>query len=180
MINQDLLDYVRQQSARGVSRQAMTDSLVSGGWLKENIDEAFAREGGVVSGQPSLVAGSSSYVEMKKRNFVLSFNILLAVVFTLNLVRVLGDFGYLPIPGAMIGLIALIEIGLVIYWMKVLNDLWKVMGKRFGWIIGLLFFIPNFGIFITYGVGMVVARAYRDGNTFPKQMEIGFMNKKDS
>ncbi len=41
MINQQLLDYIRQQLNQGTSREQITSSLIANGWLPSDVNEAF-------------------------------------------------------------------------------------------------------------------------------------------
>ncbi|MHB8660613.1 MAG: hypothetical protein ACYC75_01580 [Minisyncoccota bacterium] len=41
MLNQELLDYVRQQIAAGVSQKDVTKTLMTGGWTKQDADAVF-------------------------------------------------------------------------------------------------------------------------------------------
>ena len=42
MVNQQLLDYVKQQLQQGVSREQIKSSLMANGWQAQDIDEAFS------------------------------------------------------------------------------------------------------------------------------------------
>ncbi len=47
MINQQLLEYVRAQKSTGLSREAITQALASGGWTADDVREAFMAIDGV-------------------------------------------------------------------------------------------------------------------------------------
>lgn len=51
MINQQLLDYIKQQSQQNVSKEQVKSSLVANGWASFDVDEAFS----VVLSQPSVI-----------------------------------------------------------------------------------------------------------------------------
>jgi hypothetical protein len=52
MINQDVLAYIRSQSALGVSRDAIKKALATGGWSEEDMVEAFAAIDGIQKPPP--------------------------------------------------------------------------------------------------------------------------------
>jgi len=52
MPNQQLLDYIKQQLAQGVSKEIISTDLLSRGWQKQDIDEAFSQ----ASGQSTLAS----------------------------------------------------------------------------------------------------------------------------
>ncbi|HTH93194.1 MAG TPA: hypothetical protein VL576_01805 [Candidatus Paceibacterota bacterium] len=53
MITPELLSYIRAELAKGRNKQAIHDDLIAGGgWLTEDVDEAFRELGGVVQSQP--------------------------------------------------------------------------------------------------------------------------------
>ena len=41
MINQQILDYIKQQLQQGVSREQIKSSLMTNGWSESDINEAF-------------------------------------------------------------------------------------------------------------------------------------------
>lgn len=47
MINQQLLDYVRQQKTAGISKEAIIQALAAGGWTANDVNEAFMAIEGV-------------------------------------------------------------------------------------------------------------------------------------
>jgi len=51
MINQQLIDYIKQQLGSGISRPEVTDVLIKTGWMQTDIDEGFR----IIDGIPSLV-----------------------------------------------------------------------------------------------------------------------------
>lgn len=42
MVNQQLLDYIKQQSQQGISQEQIKSSLMSSGWQEKDIEEGFA------------------------------------------------------------------------------------------------------------------------------------------
>lgn len=42
MTNQQLLDYIKQQLQQGVSREIITNNLISQGWQQPDVNEAFS------------------------------------------------------------------------------------------------------------------------------------------
>jgi len=43
MINQELLDYIKQQTQQGVSRDVINNNLISKGWQQSDVNEAFSQ-----------------------------------------------------------------------------------------------------------------------------------------
>jgi len=46
MANQQLLDYIKQQTQQGVSREIITSNLISQGWQQSDVNEAFSQSSG--------------------------------------------------------------------------------------------------------------------------------------
>lgn len=46
MINQQLLDYIKQQLQQGVSREVISSNLISQGWQQQDVNEAFSQATG--------------------------------------------------------------------------------------------------------------------------------------
>jgi len=42
MLNQQLIDYIKQQLQRGISKEQIKNSLIANGWQAQDVDEAFA------------------------------------------------------------------------------------------------------------------------------------------
>jgi hypothetical protein len=42
MVNQQLLDYVRQQVAAGISKDVIKKALATQGWSEQDVNEAFS------------------------------------------------------------------------------------------------------------------------------------------
>lgn len=42
MVNQQLLDYIKQQLQQGVSRDNITNNLISQGWQQSDVNEGFS------------------------------------------------------------------------------------------------------------------------------------------
>ncbi len=63
MVNQQMLDYIKQQVQQGVSREQIKSSLMTNGWEASDIEEGFNATGSAVSGiplAPTPNGGSSS------------------------------------------------------------------------------------------------------------------------
>lgn len=54
MINQQLLDYIKQQSQQGASQEKIKSMLIANGWLESDINEAFGSVAGTSSHQPQM------------------------------------------------------------------------------------------------------------------------------
>ena len=52
MINQQILDYIKQQVQQGVSREQIKSSLMTNGWQASDIEEGFNAIGSGSSGIP--------------------------------------------------------------------------------------------------------------------------------
>ena len=46
MVNQQILDYIKQQTQQGVSREIITNNLISQGWQSSDVNEAFSQSTG--------------------------------------------------------------------------------------------------------------------------------------
>ena len=46
MVNQQILDYIKQQTQQGVSREIITNNLISQGWQSSDVNEAFSQATG--------------------------------------------------------------------------------------------------------------------------------------
>lgn len=46
MTNQQLLDYIKQQTQQGASREIITSNLISQGWQQSDVNEAFSQSAG--------------------------------------------------------------------------------------------------------------------------------------
>ncbi len=46
MLNQQLLDYIKQQLAQGISKEIISTDLLSQGWQQQDINEAFSQSSG--------------------------------------------------------------------------------------------------------------------------------------
>jgi len=63
MANQQLLDYIKQQLQQGVSREIITNNLISQGWQQSHINEAFSQSSGqsfTAQVNPSFDVGDAS------------------------------------------------------------------------------------------------------------------------
>ena len=96
MINQQLLDYVKQQLQNGVSKEQIKSNLLSNGWQESDINEAFALVDSLmsstvsqISNSPQLPAEFQQPVEPKTKRS------LFAVLLALGILLVAGGvFGY--------------------------------------------------------------------------------------
>lgn len=109
----------------------------------------------------------------QKKDFVKIINVLFAVSFLPGITIIAGNFNLISLSKEVGSILSLTSIVLIIVWIKYLNDLWLVMGKKHGWAVGLVSFLPG-GLFIMYGIAISVAYNYKKGEPFPKQLEIGF------
>jgi len=57
MVNQQLLDYIKQQLQQGVSREIITNNLISQGWQQSDVNDAFSQ----ATGQNISMQGSANF-----------------------------------------------------------------------------------------------------------------------
>lgn len=97
MINQQLLDYVKQQTSQtGASREEIKKALITAGWQSADIDEAMTAEAGV---QSTKAVGPSSIALPKRINKKILI-IIIAVILGLALIGggVFAYFAYFQSP----------------------------------------------------------------------------------
>jgi hypothetical protein len=116
--------------------------------------------------------------EKGKKNYVAIFSSLLTVNLLLNIFGIAIESKWIIVPEYIHSLLNLFIIVVLILWVKYLNDLWRAMGKKYGWAIGILLFAPGMGLFIVYAIAISVADRYKKGEEFPKQLELGFKKRK--
>jgi len=58
MVNQQILDYIKQQLQQGVSMETISSNLLSQGWQQQDVNEAFSQS----TGQNTTVQGNNNYV----------------------------------------------------------------------------------------------------------------------
>jgi hypothetical protein len=85
MINQQLLDYIKQQSQQGVSNEQIKQSLLSNGWQETDIDETFNKL-------------TKTSIQPKKRKwkkiiFIIIATIVILILVILSIPKILGLFG---------------------------------------------------------------------------------------
>src|SRR3989338_8991438 len=57
MVNQQILDYIKQQLQQGVSKETISSNLLSQGWQQQDVNEAFSQS----SGQNTTMQGNGNY-----------------------------------------------------------------------------------------------------------------------
>ena len=57
MVNQQILDYIKQQLQQGVSREIISSNLISQGWQQQDVNEAFSQ----ATGQNITMQGNASF-----------------------------------------------------------------------------------------------------------------------
>jgi hypothetical protein len=99
MINQQLLDYIKQQLQNGVSKEQIKSNLLSNGWQESDINEAFALVDSLMSSPVSQNSNSPQFpaefqqpVESKTKRSL--FTVLLALGILLVAGGVFGYFYY--------------------------------------------------------------------------------------
>lgn len=113
-----------------------------------------------------------------RRNFVAIFSSLFAVNLLFNVFGIAIKSEWIVVSKYIPHILDLFIIVLLILWVKYLNDLWKAMGKKYGWAIGIFLFAPGIGLFVVYAIAISVAHRYKKGEEFPRQFEIGFKKRK--
>ncbi len=63
MVNQQLLDYIRQQLAAGVSKEEIIQSLITTGWQGQDINDAFSTIGTQIAPQQMQQAPTTTFVQ---------------------------------------------------------------------------------------------------------------------
>ncbi len=85
MVNQQLLDYIKQQLQQGVSRDVITNNLISRGWRQSDIDEGF-------SSVDSAALSQISTTQQPERKFGKTLLAIISIVGVLIIGG--GVFGY--------------------------------------------------------------------------------------
>ena len=62
MVNQQLLDYIKQQLQQGISKEQIKGSLMTNGWQAQDIDEAFSFISNPASQSSSVPPGASETI----------------------------------------------------------------------------------------------------------------------
>ncbi len=104
----------------------------------------------------------------EKRGFMKRAHVLFGGGLILGIIRALGMYGVVEIPTWADSLVTLAAVAIILLWMKYFNDLCKAMGRRFGWLLGLLMFIPQVGLFVVYGVALASASRYNKSQSMPR------------
>lgn len=104
MINQQLLDYIKQQSQQGASREQIKSSLLANGWQTSDIEEAFNTP--VSPNQPTAPNDISSQSFSPQPSKRLN-KILLAAIFIIGGILIIGGgvfayFNYFQSPEKII------------------------------------------------------------------------------
>src|SRR3989344_6895948 len=96
MVNQQLLDYIKQQLQQGVSRENITNNLISQGWQQSDVNEAFSQ----ATGQNFSTPMNTSITGDTSKNGKATAGLVLGII---GLIA-----WFLPIIGAPITIIGLI------------------------------------------------------------------------
>lgn len=86
-----------------------------------------------------------------KKDYKNTFYNLFAIGVLLNLIPYIVG----PLNSASNFVLFLLQLVIVFFWCKTFNDAWKDMGKKNGWIIGLIVLIP-FGVIVC----LIIAERY--------------------
>lgn len=86
-----------------------------------------------------------------KKDYKNTFYNLFAIGVFLNLI----PYIIVPLDSMSNFILFLLQFVIVFFWCKTFNDAWKDMGKKNGWVIGLIVLIP-FGIIIC----LIIAERY--------------------
>ncbi len=65
-MNQDLVDYIRQQLKTGVSKNKITDTLLGQGWQQTDLDEAFAAAAGAKRAPETPAGKDNGFQEIEE------------------------------------------------------------------------------------------------------------------
>ena len=95
MINQQLLDYIKQQLQQGVSREIITSNLISQGWQQSDINEAFVSINSPISSTPQENIATQQFSTISQQPKRRINKALLAVISILGILIIGGGvFGY--------------------------------------------------------------------------------------
>ena len=65
MNDQELINYIQQQMSQGISKEIITNTLISSGWQKINIDQAFNALS-IASSQPQTFVNTQTNIITEK------------------------------------------------------------------------------------------------------------------
>ena len=92
MINQQLLDYIKQQLQQGASRDNITNDLISQGWQQSDVNEGFSSIENFSSNQASSPQSFSTLPQQPEKN---TKKTLLAIISIIGVLAIGGGvFGY--------------------------------------------------------------------------------------
>ena len=99
MVNQQILDYIKQQVQQGISREQIKNSLINNGWQASDIEESFntvesGSSGITLSPNPNVVSASNSAMPISYAGFWLRVAASLMDGFIVNLIFALLGFSY--------------------------------------------------------------------------------------
>ena len=104
MVNQQLLDYIRQQLAGNIARETIRSNLISQGWLDQDIVEGFK----VVEGSSKILTGIwAKRIPRINKVFMIIF---LVLVFGLDLLILISSPSLAPYWYIMLGVLAIFAI----------------------------------------------------------------------
>jgi len=63
MVNQQLLDYIKQQTQQGISKEQIKSSLIANNWEEQDIDEAFSLVPNFTDQSPAVSSSTSTQVD---------------------------------------------------------------------------------------------------------------------
>jgi len=95
MINQQLLDYIKQQLQQGASREIITNNLISQGWQQSDVNEAFVSINSPISPTPQENIATQQFSTMSQQPKPRINKALLVVISILGILIIGGGaFGY--------------------------------------------------------------------------------------
>ncbi|MDP3697017.1 MAG: hypothetical protein Q8R55_03210 [Candidatus Taylorbacteria bacterium] len=139
MINQQLLDYVRQQLANGVGKEEIEKALATQGWNEQDINEAFVTTGKVSSvptdplstPSPITVAGNPLSASIENKTWSKSIPRINIGFLVISLLLVFGlDLTILVSSPDLAGFYIVMLVVLIIFGMFFYREN-RILNKRF-------------------------------------------------
>lgn len=96
MVNQQILDYIKQQLQQGIPKETISSNLLSQGWQQQDVNEAFSQ----ATGQNTTMQGNNSGVGDITKNGKATTGLVLGII---GLVA-----WFIPLIGAPITIIGLV------------------------------------------------------------------------
>jgi hypothetical protein len=151
MINQQLIDYIRQQLTAGVTREIIKTALISQGWSEQDINEGFT----TIEKPTTVLTNTQNTIWSKgiPRTNNVFIIISLLLVFGLDLFIIISDSSLLSFWYMMLGVLALFSVFFYFenfVFRKKFANTTSALDKWISMVVGIrnLIFLLNFIPFI--------------------------------